>query len=294
MAYSTIADVLVATSELQIGAAKMRSTLLLERAVRATIVVRDSLMFDTRFGASEPGKDDSVGYVFMLAAGRWRPDRGEPIAAPVAFILRDEEIERVTPKSRTFRTDGAKVTVIQLRFPKRNVKLPIGIEHGPIAMSPACWGAANAIVDEPHNIERLRELISALAAAGVTDDIAATLCSEEPEPFRRLWSALEPLYQRNGATTSIKQIAASLGMSMRQVGRDAKELVATFGLGNGYREALLTLRLRVAALMLSAPEATVAEVARLVGYGSPIAMARAFRDARLPSPSAVQDALRGE
>jgi hypothetical protein len=38
----------------------------------------------------------------------------------------------------------------------------------------------------------------------------------------------------------------------------------------------------------------VAEVAKLVGYGSPIAMARAFRDAKLPAPSTIQDALRGE
>jgi AraC-like DNA-binding protein len=44
--------------------------------------------------------------------------------------------------------------------------------------------------------------------------------------------------------------------------------------------------------MLSAPEATVVEVARLVGYGSPIAMARAFRDAKLPAPSVVQAELR--
>lgn len=272
----------------------MRSTLLLERAVRATVVVRDSLMFDTRFGAAEPGKPDQVGYVFMLAAGRWRPDQGPVLEAPVAFMLRDEEIERVTAKSRTFRTDGPKVIVIQLRFHKSKVKRPIGIEHGPLTLTPTCWEAAQGMVDHPHDIERLRVQIGALASAGVIEDVAPTLCSEEPEPFRRLWAALEPLYQANGATTSIKQIAASLGMSMRQVGRDAKELVATFGLGNGYREALLVLRLRVAALMLSAPEATVAEVARLVGYGSPIAMARAFRDARLPSPSAVQEALRGE
>jgi AraC-like DNA-binding protein len=48
----------------------------------------------------------------------------------------------------------------------------------------------------------------------------------------------------------------------------------------------------MAVVLLSAPEATVAEVARLVGYGSPIALARAFRDAKLPSPTAVQDGLR--
>jgi transcriptional regulator GlxA family with amidase domain len=83
-------------------------------------------------------------------------------------------------------------------------------------------------------------------------------------------------------------------MSMRQVGRDAKEMATTFGFGHGYRDSLLVLRLRVAALLLSAPEATVADVAATVGYGGAIAMARAFRDAKLPAPSAVQAAVRGE
>jgi transcriptional regulator GlxA family with amidase domain len=109
-----------------------------------------------------------------------------------------------------------------------------------------------------------------------------------------MWDALHPLYASYGGTTSLKQVANSLEMSMRQVGRDAKELAATFGFGRGYRDTLLVLRLRVAALLLSAPAATVADVAAAVGYGSAIAMARAFRDASLPAPSVVQAALRGE
>jgi transcriptional regulator GlxA family with amidase domain len=65
-------------------------------------------------------------------------------------------------------------------------------------------------------------------------------------------------------------------MSMRQVGRDAKQLA------------------RVAVLLLSAPRATITDVATAAGYGSAIAMARAFRDARLPAPSVVQAAVQGE
>ena len=136
-------------------------------------------------------------------------------------------------------------------------------------------------------------LLDALAATGITKG-SVTIEPEEPERYRRLWEALKPLYQTYGGTASLKQLANSLEMSMRQVGRDAKELAATFGFGSGYRDALLVLRLRSAALLLSAPEGTVAEVATAVGYGSPIAMARAFRDAKLPAPSVVQAALRGE
>jgi AraC-like DNA-binding protein len=52
------------------------------------------------------------------------------------------------------------------------------------------------------------------------------------------------------------------------------------------------LRLRAAVLLLSAPEATPSDVARTVGYGSLDAMGRAFRDAHLPAPSVVQQAVR--
>lgn len=276
------ARVLVATSELTIGEARMRSALLLERAVRGTVIRREGLAFDTRFAARSAGRAEPCGHVFLLLDGRFVHDGGVH-QAPVAFVLADDEIERVTGKSRTFRTDGPLATVIQLRVDKTALRWPIGLEHGPIAVT--SWDEARALAEQPTEPRRLAALLAALA-------IPVAIEIEEPERFRRLWAALQPLYTEYGATTSIKQLASSLGMSMRQVGRDAKDLASTFGLGDGYRDALLMLRLRTAVLMLSAAEATVAEVARLVGYGSPIAMARAFRDAKLPPPSDVQNRLR--
>jgi AraC-like DNA-binding protein len=276
--------VLVATSELRIGEARMRSALLVERAVRGTVILREGLTFDTRFAASAAGKPEPVGHVFLLLDGRFVWEGGEH-AAPVAFVLADDEIERVGPKSRTFRTDGPKATVIQLRIAKDLLPWKPGMANGPIALGAGAWVAARTLIDQPAEPRALAGLMKAL---GVPIEITL----EEPERLRRLWAAIEPLYAQYGATMSIKQIAGALGLSMRQVGRDAKELASTFGLGDGYRDALLMLRLRSAVLMLSAREATVVEVARLVGYGSPIAMARAFRDAKLPAPSVVQAELR--
>lgn len=276
------AIVLVATSDLAIGEARMRSALLVERAVRGTVIRREGLAFDSRFAAASAGKSEPVGHVFLLVDGRFASG-GFEWPAPVAFVLADDEIERVGARSRTFRTDGERATVIQLRVDKKHLRWPVGLDKGPIAIG--AWDAARALVDEPTEPQRLAALLAALA-------IPIAIELEEPERFRRLWGALQPLYAQYGATASIKQLAGALGMSMRQVGRDAKELASTFGLGDGYRDALLVLRLRTAVLMLSAAEATVAEVARLVGYGSPIAMARAFRDAKLPAPSDVQNSLR--
>lgn len=285
---------LVATSEVRIGAADVRSTLLFERAVRGTVVRRKSLAFDTRFAAAASGKPDAVGHLFLMTTGRWTYDTGETLHAPVCFVLADDEIERRTKSSRTFRTDGERVDVVQLRIAKASLRVPIGMGHGPLVLAPACWDAVRALVAHV-DAETVARLLDAFARAGVIDTaLTQTVIAEEPEQFRRLWQALEPLYSTYGATTSLKQLAGSLGMSMRQVGRDAKEMSAAFGIGGGYRDALLMLRLRVAVLLLAAPGGTVAEVAKLVGYGSPIAMARAFRDAKLPSPSAIQGAMRGE
>jgi AraC-like DNA-binding protein len=212
------------------------------------------------------------------------------VRGPVALMLADDEIERVGAKSRTFRTDGARVEVVQLRFATADLRVPIGIAHAPLPVPAYVWDAVREVAIDP---ARLGQLLGALARANV---IAPTIdvLPEEPERFRRMWQALHPLYTSYGGTASLKQLANSLNMSMRQVGRDAKEMAATFGFGSGYRDSLLVLRLRVAALLLSAPAATVADVATIVGYGSAIAMARAFRDAKLPPPSAVQAAVRGE
>jgi AraC-like DNA-binding protein len=281
--------VLTATSVIRIGNAGVHSTIVFERAVRATIVRRDKLAFDTRYSPPAAGKLEKVGHVYLIMAGRYAPTVGEPIAGPVAFVLGDDEIERVGAKSRTFRTDGTTVDVVHLRFEHGELAAAVGIAAGPLRLSPACWDIARRVVEAPYAIG---ELLDVLARDGVTHGTAKI--HDEPERYRRFWDALRPLYETYGGTVSLKQLAAALDMSMRQVGRDAKDIAKTFGFGSGYRDALLILRLRMAVLLLSGPDSSVAEVASAVGYGSPIAMARAFRDARLPAPSAVQAAVRSE
>jgi AraC-like DNA-binding protein len=226
-----------------------------------------------------------------LLAGRF-VTAGAIHHAPVAYVLRDDELERVREGSLTFRTDGARAHVIQLRIAREALRAPIGLAHGPLRLPTACWDAAAALVDDTRGLARL---LDTLAGAGAVDpQLSSTLCDDEPIRFLRLWAALQPLYATYGGTASLKQLAASLQMSLRQIGRDAKELATTFGFSGGYRDALLVLRLRTAVLLMSAPDASIADIARLVGYGSSIAMARALRDAKLPAPTTIQSALRGD
>jgi AraC-like DNA-binding protein len=283
---------LVAQSETRLGAAGVRSTVLLERAVRGHVIARDHLAFDTRFSAAAAGKPEAVGHVFLLLAGRLTTEGVAPVTGPAAFVLADDEFERVGPKSRTFRTDGPRVEAIQLRVDRRHLRKPIGLAHGAHALPARAWDAATGLSAHADDAAALALLLDALAAAGViAGEVAVTMCAVEPERYARLWSALQPLYATHGATLSLKQVAASLDMSLRQVGRDAKDLVATFGVGDGFRDALLVLRLRAAVLLLAAQGASIGDVAAAVGYGSAIALARAFRDAKLPAPSVIQAEL---
>lgn len=284
---------LVASNEIRLGASEVCSSLFVERAIRGTLVERKALAFDTRYAAAAAGKPEPVGHLFLMLSGTLTNDRGDRVTAPYAFVLADEEWERRGEASRTFRTDGERVDVVQLRLRREHVRVPIGMSAGALAMSAESWDSAAGLLRDK-SAALLARFLDALARDGiVAGELTDTVIDDEPERFRRFWDAAQPLYQTYGATMSLKQLASSLGMSMRQVGRDAKELAAAFGI-SGYRDALLVLRLRTAVLLLSAPDAGVADVARLVGYGSAIAMARAFRDARLPPPSAVQAALRGD
>jgi len=280
----------VPTSASTVGAPGARAGPFVARAIRGTLVERRGLTFDTKYAAAASGKPEPVGHLFALLEGSLQLDDGTLCKPPFALMLADDEWERRGKHSRTFRTWGAKFDVVQLRFARDQLRVPIGIAHGAVTLSPACWDATRDLLARGPGGDAtvLSAMLDTLASSGViAPSVPKTVIEQEPERFRRLWDALRPLYQTHGATTSLKQLASSLGMSMRQVGRDAKELSTAFGIGGGYRDALLVLRLRTAVLMLSAPEAGVAGVAKLVAYGSPVATARPFRRAVRPGPGAI-------
>ncbi len=139
----------------------------------------------------------------------------------------------------------------------------------------------------------IAELLEALSALSlVSAETAASATRPLAPPFRVLWRALRPMAERLELLPTIQQLSAAMGTTPREVDRYVRAFVSASGLvGAGWRPASLHLRLKLAVIMLSAEDASVAEVARVIGYGSADAMARAFRDAALPSPGAVRDAL---
>jgi AraC-like DNA-binding protein len=283
--------VLSATSHLEFGGSTLRSTVFLERRLRLHIVRRDRLLFDTAFAPPmrTPG---ASAHLYAQLSGTFHPAGRPPVHGPCAFVLAETEFDRVVPGAMTFRSFGARCTIVEIRVPVGDVRRPVGLGHGPIRLDGRVWEAYRALEVEPGETA-VQSLLAALSATGVvTADLATSVVTSEPERFQRLWSVMRPLYGNLATSASLKQIGELAGLSLRQLGRDFADLTRTFGLfGTGFRNAMRVLRLRAAVLLLSAPDGTPSDVARVVGYGSLDAMGRAFRDAQLPAPSLVHSAV---
>jgi AraC-like DNA-binding protein len=284
--------VLSATSTRRFGGSRLNTTIFLERRLRAHVVERDRLLYDSAY--APPAKTpSSSAHLFVQLRGAIAIAGREPVDGPQAYVLAETEFDRVQRGARTFRSYGAPAVIVELRVDAEDLARPVGIDHGPLQLPEAVWDAYRAIEASPTE-PSLHELVVRLGEAKILSrDLTTSVVAQEPERFVRLWSAMQPLYQNLATSASLKQIAAIAGLSLRQLGRDLGELTRTFGLfGAGFRDAMRVLRLRAAVLLLSAPGATPSDVARAVGYGSLDAMGRAFRDALLPAPSIVQEAVR--
>lgn len=283
---------LSATSHLAFGGSTLRSHAFLERRLRAHLVQRDRLVFDSAF-APPIRKPTRFVHLFAQLSGTFVRAGGPALAAPCAHVIAESEFERVGPGALTFRSYGAECTIVEIRVTAPDLHLPVGLAHGPLTLDPTVWDAYHALAASPGE-PAVHHLVRALGAAGVLSaDLTASVVTEEPDRFLRVWAVIRPLYQELATSASLKQIAGLAGLSLRQLGRDLNDLTHTFGLfGNGFRDAMRILRLRAAVLLLSAPEATPHDVAHTVGYSSLDAMGRAFRDAQLPAPSLVHAAVR--
>jgi AraC-like DNA-binding protein len=284
--------VLSAESELAFGGSTLRSTVFLERRLRLHMVKRDRLVFDTAFAPPAKAAGPNV-HLFAQLSGTFRAAGASAIRAPCAFVLAETEFDRMVHGALTFRSYGARCTIVETRVPAADLRRPIGLAHGPLALPDEVWAAYHRLEDQ-RSEAAVHALIATLGSADVLSrDLTASVVAAEPERFLRLWAVMRPLYQNLATSASLKQIAALAGLSLRQLGRDLRDLTRTFGLfGTGFRDAMRVLRLRAAVLLLSAPDGTPSDVARTIGYGSLDAMGRAFRDAHLPAPSIVQEAVR--
>lgn len=293
---------LVASSDRHFSTSRLQNTLFIERRFRASFVMRDKLMYDTKY-APPSLRANSFVHFYINMRGTIEVLGKPPVTGPQAWVLAETEFERVGPDSLTFRSYGEPTVLLELRVPERDVTASVGIRQGAITLSLELWAIAERMqatfLAKPDDAEaQLQALVFDFLERMrdeklITSDLVSSAVRQEPDQYVRLWNAIRPLYANFNTSASLREVAQNANVSLRQLGRDLKDLTRTFGLfGDGFRDAIRVLRLRVAVMLLSAPDATASDVSQVVGYGSLDAMGRAFRDAKMPPPSTILAAVK--
>jgi len=298
---------LVGGGTLRFGAATYRSHVAFERRFRLAVVEREGLVYDTRCVPANRGASGGEVLLNVLLDGEieWHAADGLPaerVTAPACLLHFEDHFEGASGRySRTLRAEEQTFRSLELRLARADVKLPLDRVPRRLPDDPALFAAAREYleattgpVDRTALVPKAQQMIAAWAAVGaIPNDLGADVRVVEDDVFERTWTAIATFFERLHMSPTIAELTDLAGVSSRQVSRDLEKLFETFGIrGEGWRATILQWRLRMAAMLLSANGAQVNEVAAFVGYGSTEAMAHAFRDVGLPSPSEVRSALR--
>ena len=289
--------VLFAASQTDFAGAHLRSALFLDRRVRLHVMDKRRLGFDARFAPPSPVVR-AVATIYVMSQGRFELASGDA-STPALWVMAETELERPVPGARWFRASGDPSRTLEMRVDAAAVRGAIGLGAGPRGLSPGTWAAVTSLFELTGTpaagsapLAPVRALLDGLVADGVLV-APPPITVDEPPALTRLWQAITPAYDAYATSVTIDQVAAASDRSSRQVRRELKAMAREFDLfGGNFRHIMRILRLRAAQLLLSAPTASVAEVADRVGYGSAVAMARAFRDAALPAPSELRALVR--
>lgn len=148
------------------------------------------------------------------------------------------------------------------------------------------WGRLRA----GKEVESVVEEVLALGyGAGVRAARPFAELREEASPRERhLTETLDHVLSDLAGQPMMGDLSAELGMSTRQLNRLVREYNGKYGFNaRGWIDTRNRRRLLVGATFMTAPGATGAYVASVVGYRSATAFARALHHARLPPPSEI-------
>jgi len=217
---------------------------------------------------------------------------------PTAFVLTLSQLEGADDvRSSTFRSTGSPFTALEVRLPEAELVGSWKINE-PILLDASTWGAVedltrSAAEDDESYATGARTVIERLARDGVVSEQAhESSMKTDAWMIQRSWGALKPIIERFAPASSLDEVSEGMGLSLRQTARLLGDFLSLAAWGIGWRQITLHGRFKIAVLLLSAEGATVEDVARIIGYGSINAMARAFRSAGLEAPSFIQQRLR--
>jgi AraC-like DNA-binding protein len=294
---------LIARGSKALREASLRWAIVFTRGGYFKLIESRGLALDTRFIPAAPGPPKPNVCLHLVIEGGFRAFGSPPqlFGPRTALALTLEQMEGAEDRrSFRFRTGGDPFLAIELHFDASSVRpfslLPALVDLDAIAWAAAARATLLSQNDDAIVVDSLRELVTRLGAVGfLREEAAARALAPPPRPMTRLWNAVRPLIERMALAATRGDLTQDTGLSTHQAERTLQRWMASFALvGPGMRSLTRHLRLKYAVLFLTAPGATVADVAQAVGYGSPEAMAHAFRHAGLAAPREVQAGLLGE
>ena len=212
-------------------------------------------------------------------AGRIDVSPGESVLLGIPFMR------------RTRWTGAAYLDLEWTPLDTRQATVPIKL--GPVDREASTAIAAALVGRHPDQRATLESAFALFRSIGAPLQLATDdLLGEPSESDRRLAHAMEVELANLSSRATELHLGDSMNLSPRQLQRLIQDFNARYQHNAGnWRDNRNRWRLQLAALLLSRPVLTVAEIAREVGYASPNALARAFLEAGFPSPAAVRARL---
>jgi AraC-like DNA-binding protein len=286
---------LFAQGEVSRGRASMRSHVGLGRDVQIFLVRRSGVCFDTEFlpARSSRGRPEMV--VWYVRRGEVHWSGGEASSdSPRIWLFSGAVIDGeggTRPRNCHACGDPFESIMLRVRVEKLQPDLVRSIVPSETVQAAAdrYFSLLGTETSDASATEIARSLMHALEADGVIDRGTESAAFDAAGVLRPVWSAVQSSFRSLGATASLKVMAAVAGQSVRQTERLI--WAAHHGLmtaTEGWRDTMLTYRIRLAIVLLSSPEASISDVARVVGYSRQEAMSNAFRRAGLPAPQTIR------
>jgi hypothetical protein len=154
---------------------------------------------------------------------------------------------------------------------------------------------AHRDVRPEHAAAAVARVLAILRAAGAPFDAVGPDELEEPVApgMRLVGEALDQILSHLEGRPMSVDLETTLGVCARQVNRIVAEYNRRYGFNAaGWRDTRNRRQLLMGSALMTAPGATSEQVAAAVGYSSARAFCRALADAGLPSPAAIEPAVR--
>jgi AraC-like DNA-binding protein len=291
--------VLLARGSVSIGDGNLRWTVAFAPRLWCSAYVQSGLVVDTRLIApsSEPPRETAC--VCVILSGALRSHAGSRWDAPTALILSGQQLDGADgTRNFTYSLAGDAVSVVELNLWTKDLLVRPQAVPPTVDLDDAILEAVRELHAYPDDVleEAIERLLRYLADRRVLSPPAVeAMLQPTSTTAALLWSAFRPMTEGLYLNPTMQEVGALTGLSTRVVARYVEKFVGEFGLAGGaWRASTHYLRLRLAAILMTAEGATASEVALRVGYRSSDAMARAFRDAGMLAPTEIKARARAE